>query len=211
MVNEAEILNKINNLIQIGTISEVKSNKALARVDLMGRVTDFLPVLSQSNTFKKHYIPARVGEQVVVLAPFGEASGGVILRGVYNKQTKEPSANTTQDIQEYEDGTKVTYDSNARELKIEASNKINIICKSATVTANSVDITATTSNTGDVTINGNLTVSQLITGQGGLAISGGSGASVSGNINLTGEISDSKGNLTSHTHNDSDGGVLNAR
>jgi len=210
-MNEAEIVNKINNLIQIGTISEVKSDKALARVSLLGRVTDFLPVLSQSNAFKKHYIPARVGEQVVVLAPFGEASGGVILRGVYNTKTKEPSANTSKEVQEYEDGTKISYDSSAKELKIEASDKINIICQSATVTANNVDITATTSNTGDVTINGSLTVSQLITGQGGLAISGGSGASVSGNINLTGDISDSRGNLTSHTHNDSDGGVSNAR
>ena len=127
MVNEAEILNKINNLIQIGTISEVKSDKALARVTLLGRVTDFLPVLSQSNAFKKHYIPARVGEQVVVLAPFGEASGGVILRGVFNKQISEPSANTSKEVQEYEDGTKISYDSSAKLLSIECVKDLNIV------------------------------------------------------------------------------------
>ena len=142
----AELNNKVNNLIQIGTISEVKEDKALARVDLMGRVSDFLPVLSQSNEFKKHFIPARVGEQVVVLSPFGEASGGVILRGVFNKSLKEPQASKSKEVLEYEDGTKISYDTQAKELKVEASDKItiiaggdvNITCSNATLKADKV-------------------------------------------------------------------------
>lgn len=180
MISEADILKKINNLIQVGTISEVKSDQALARVDLMGRVTDFLPVLSQSNAFKKHYIPARVSEQVVVLSPFGEASGGLILRGVFNKQTKEPSANTSKEVEEYEDGTKISYDSQAKELKVEASDKIIIVASGdIIVTCSNANITATTTHNGNVSINGDLSVS--------------------------GNITDSRGDLTGHSHSDSDG------
>lgn len=210
----AELKRLINNIVCFGTVSQTKSvdGKALARVKVMDRETDFLPVVSFSNSFKKHFIPVRVGEQVVMFSPFGEASGGFIIRSIFNKRAKEPSlANEHTEVMEYEDGTVISYDTKAKELKVNASDKITIICKAATVTADTVDITATTSNTGDVTINGSLTVSKLITGKGGLNISGGSGASVDGDITTTGDISDSRGDLTGHDHDDTDGHVSNPR
>jgi len=213
-MNLSELLRRLNNLISIGTISETKSaqGKALARVKIFDRVTDFYPVVSFSNTFKRHFIPMRVNEQVLVFSVFGDASSGFIIRGIFNRSCKEPNGSSqTCEVMEYEDGTVISYDTAAKELKVNASDKITIICKAATVKADTVDVTATTSNTGDVTINGNLTVSNLITGKGGLAISGGSGASVDGDISTTGHISDSKGDLTCHGHNDSDGGTSNAR
>lgn len=210
----AEIKRLISNLVNFGTISETKSaeGKALARVKLANRETDFLPIASFSNSFKTHYIPARVGEQVVVFSPFGEANGGFILRSIFNKSSKEPiGSNDHTEVILYEDGTRFSYDTKAKELKIEASDKITIVCNAATVTASTVDITATTSNTGDVTINGKLTVTDLITGNSGLSISGGPGASIDGNIITTGNITDSKGDLTGHSHSDSDGGTSNPR
>lgn len=184
----AELQRLINNIVSFGTISQTKSadGKALARVKVMDRETDFLPVVSFSNSFKKHFIPVRVGEQVVMFSPFGEASGGFVIRSIFNKSAKEPAAaNEHTEVVEYEDGTVITYDTKAKELKINASDKITIICKAATVTADTVDITATTTNTGDVTINGNL--------------------SVSGDVSSSGTISDSKGDLTNHQHSDTDG------
>jgi phage baseplate assembly protein V len=184
----AELKRLINNIVCFGTISQTKSSagQALARVKVMDRETDFLPVVSFSNSFKKHFIPVRVGEQVVMFSPFGEASGGFIIRSIFNKSAKEPIlANEHTEVMEYEDGTVITYDTKAKELKINASDKITIICKGATVIADSVDITATTSNTGDVTINGNLTVA--------------------GDVSSSGNISDSAGNLTTHQHNTTDG------
>ena len=214
----------IANLCQFGIITQTKSIKgqALARVKIDDRETDFFPIISQSNSFKKHFIPSRENEQVAVFCPFGEANIGFILRGVFNKDCKEPnSSNNNKEIIEYEDGTVISYDTKAKELKINASSKITIICKEASVkadsvdvisksvsvTADTVDITATTSNTGDVTINGSLTVSGAIVGSGGLAVSGGSGASISGDISSTGSltvdgsISDSNGDLTNHSNN----------
>jgi len=178
-----ELKRLIDNIASVGTISETQSakGKALARVKLLKRTTAFYPILSFSNTFKRHFIPARVGEQVLVIHPFGEASVGFIIRGIFNKGRKEHSlSNDHTEVMDFEDGTVITYDTKAKELKINASNKITIICKAATVTADTVDITATTTNNGDVTINGNLTVS--------------------GDVSSGGTITDTLGDLTNHQH-----------
>lgn len=139
----SELKRLIDNIASVGTISETKSadGKALARVKLFKRTTDFYPILSFSNLFKRHFIPARVGEQVLVIHPFGEASVGFIIRGIFNKSRKEhPLANDHTEVIDYEDGTVITYDTKAKELKINASNKITIICKSANVKADSVEV-----------------------------------------------------------------------
>jgi len=196
----AELRRLINNIVCFGTVSQTKSadGKALVRIKVMERETDFLPVVSFSNSFKKHFIPVRVGEQVVMFSPFGEANGGFILRSIFNKSAKEPAlANEHTEVMEYEDGTVISYDTKAKELKINASDKITIICKAATVTADTVVITATTTNNGDVTINGNLTVSGDI--------------GADGNISSGGTIEDSKGDLTAHTHSTTDGATALAR
>jgi phage baseplate assembly protein V len=65
--------------------------------------------------------------------------------------------------------------------------------------------------TGPVTMNQTVLVKQQITGQGGMAVSGGSGASVSGNITVTGGDVKADGiGLKSHTHVDPQGGTVGA-
>lgn len=59
-----------------------------------------------------------------------------------------------------------------------------------------VDITAS-----HIKINGKLTVDGLITGKGGLVISGGSGASVTGTLTTTGDVVAGSVSLDNHTHN----------
>lgn len=133
----SEILRLISNLCSFGTIVETKSANglALARVKIDDRVTDFFPVVSKSNSFKKHYIPVRVGEQVTVFCPFGEANIGFILPSIFNKGSKEPTgASDTREVVTYEDGTTFFYDTKIKELnvncvgdvKIKAGGNINI-------------------------------------------------------------------------------------
>ena len=193
-MSPAEIVRLINNIVSFGTISQTKSEdgKALARVKVIDRETDFLPIVSFSNTFKKHFIPARVGEQVVMFSPFGEANGGFIIRSIFNRNAKEPSlSNDHTEVIEYEDGTVISYDTESKELKINASSKVTIICKSASVTADTLNVTASTKNNGDVEILGNL--------------------KVSGGIDSGGVIKDSKGDLTNHYHSCTDGAIANPR
>jgi len=175
----AEILRRMNNLVQIGTVTQSKSvdGLALARVNVLGRVTDFLPVMQSSNSFKSCAMPIRVGEQVVVLSPYGNADSGVILGSIFNKGCKEPDGySDTKEVCEYEDGTRISYDTKAKELIIDATNTISITCDNATLKANNVSITATTSHIGNVSIDGSL--------------------NISGNIVTTGTITDRKGDLT---------------
>lgn len=203
----------IQNLIQFGTITETKiaAGKMLARVKVDDdRTTDFFPVLSKNNSFTKKASPIRVGEQVVVLSPGGVGNVGVILGSIYNTSNKEPEGlNDKREVVTYEDGTTIFYDSESKTLDINAVGLINIVCKEAKVKADTVYIESTSTHKGDVTIDGKLVVKNKITGQNGIAISGGSssgGATFDCNISAKniasdGTITDSRGDLTNHTNN----------
>ena len=95
-----EIYRKIANIVQVGTVTETKSSEglALARVNILGRVTDFLPVVMISNSFIKVWIPVQVNEQVLVASPFGEANSGFIIPSIYNKKAKEPTGSTDKNV-----------------------------------------------------------------------------------------------------------------
>lgn len=202
----AEIKRLLANIVSIGTVSQTKSDdgKALVKVKIIDRETDFLPLVSFSNGFKRHFIPARIGEQVVVFSPFGEASSGFVIRSIFNTAVKEPNgSNNTTEVIEYEDGTKFSYDTASKTLKVECVGLINVVCKNATITADTTKITS------EVEIVGSLKVSEQITGQNGISITG--GAAIGGasfdcdisakDISSSGTISDSKGDLTNHTNN----------
>lgn len=161
----SELFRRLSNLARFGTVTETKSanGKALARVKIGERVSDFLPVKSFSNSFKKHWIPIRPEEQVLVISPFGDANSGLVLRSIFNKNAKEPvGANDHTEIIEYEDGTKISYDTQAKELTINAAGTVNIICKNANITASQ-----------GVTITGPLHVTQDISTDGGVTDSRG--------------------------------------
>lgn len=79
-------------------------------------------------------------------------------------------------------------------LNINIAGAITVNCNSATITSPSN------------TINGPLTVTGLISGQGGMTISGGSGANVTGNLTTTGDVKANGISLQTHTHNCPQGG-----
>lgn len=125
----AEILRLLSNICSFGTIVETKSAEglALARVKIDDRVTDFFPVASQSNSYKKHYIPVRVGEQVTVFCPYGEANIGFIVKSIFNKGSKEPNGSSnTREVITYEDGTTFFYDTKTKELNINCVGDVNL-------------------------------------------------------------------------------------
>ena len=126
-----ELERKINNIVQIGTVTEVKSANglALARVNLLGRVTDFLPVFLWANDFVKVWMPIRVGQQVAVLSPFGNANSGIILPSVYNKSCKEPSGASDENVViDFSGGVRI--DSDGVNLNIFAPGFLNIAASS---------------------------------------------------------------------------------
>ena len=139
----AELLRRVNNIIAIGTVTESKSSEglSLARVQILNRVTDFLPVMQTANSFKTHASPIKEGEQVIVFQPYGNADGGVILGSLFNKGQKEPVGyNDNKEVTVYMDGTVISYDASSKVMEINAVGAVNITCKDATVTADSVTV-----------------------------------------------------------------------
>jgi len=209
----SETLRLIANLIQLGTITETKSEegKLLAKVKVdVDRETDFFPVVGFANSFKREASPVRVGEQVIVFCPGGEANFGFIIRAIFNTNCKEPNGLTdTKEEVEYEDGTIISYDSSSKEISINCVGTVKVVCINAELSAQNTVINSTTTHNGNVKIDGILEVTKLIQGGDGISITGGAGVGGASfdcdisvkNINASGSITDSQGNLTNHTNN----------
>lgn len=87
-------------------------------------------------------------------------------------------------------------------LDINIVGAVNVKCGSADVEAQTTTITCPSN-----TINGPLTVTGLITGQGGMTVSGGTGASVTGNLSVSGgDVKADDISLKNHKHTGDSGG-----
>lgn len=218
------------SLIKIGEVSSIDPAKCTARVvfdDEDSIVSYDLPVL-QRNTLKNHdFAMPDIGEDAIVLF-FGEGQeDGVIIGSIYAGEVTPPESTENRRTVVFDDGTRVCYDRaehkltvtiegtevvfNRRDGSITVPNAVTINCTTATVNASS----SMTINSPDTHVTGTLTVDKKITGKGGLAVSGGSGAAVtvSGNMSLDGQIdasSDVKAggiSLMNHVHTEQGDGA----
>jgi len=165
--NEISFLKqKFEAVINYGTIDATKAGegKALARVKIGDRVTDFLPVKMIANSFTKVWIPPRVGEQVVVISPLGDPSGGFIVPSIYNIDCREPDGANSNNVIIEAGANRVELDSSS--IKVKAPAKVFL----------------------DTPL-----------------------VEMSGDLKVAGDISDSRGDLTGHTHNTTDGAKAKAR
>jgi len=159
---------RTDNLIAAGTVVEVINDKSLVKADVLGRITDWLPVLQQANSIKKHFVSVAVNQQVLVLA------NRYVIGSLFNLDCAEPlGASGHIDITEYSDGTRIEYDTQTGLLKVNCVGKTLIESPSIKLV-------------GAVTIVGD------INHQGKLSNTAG--------IDTAGNISDAKGDLTSHAH-----------
>lgn len=128
---------KWENIVKVGTIVEINSqNKALVRVKTSSRTSDFLPVVMVANSFKRHWQPVCVGEQVTIFCPFGNPNFGLVFRSIFNKGCKEPAgASEFCEVVEYEDGTRFTYDTRAKKLTMFCVGDVEIVAKNISIKA----------------------------------------------------------------------------
>lgn len=203
---------EVPSLIKIGEVSSIDPEKCTARVvfdDEDGIVSYDLPVL-QRNTLKNHdFAMPDIGEDAIVLF-FGEGQeDGVIIGSIYAGEVTPPESTENRRTVVFDDDTRVCYDRQEHKLtvtiegteivfnrqdgSITVPNAVTINCTTATVNASS----SMTINSPDTHVTGTLTVDKMITGKGGLAVSGGSGAAVSvtGDMSLQGQI-DASGDVT---------------
>lgn len=194
----AELERLVANLIRVGVVSELDEANARVKVRTGGLTTDWLPWLTHRAGATRTWSAPRAGEQVLVLAPYGDPAQAVALPAIY--QDDHPAPATTKDKERvvFPDGAFVEYDSAAKVLTVTTAGNVVINCANATVNAD----TSVTLNTPQTTCTGKLTVHGLFTYLAGMVGSGGSGASaqISGGFALTGGSLTHNGKDVGSTH-----------
>lgn len=168
----AELTRRIDNLLRIGTVAEVKGN--LCRVKTGELLTQFRPFFTRrAGTAKTSWRPT-VGEQVMLLSLSGDLTNAYILPALYSDENPEPDDNNNRERTAYPDGAVIEYDPDTSALKVTG-------IKTATVQASElVTIDCPNSEfTGNVLVKKKLTVEQ--------------GAKVTGEIEHNGKMTNSGG------------------
>ncbi|MGI2144453.1 phage baseplate assembly protein V [Shewanella frigidimarina] len=138
----AELTRRIDNLLRIGTVAEVKGN--LCRVKTGELLTQFRPFFTRrAGTGKTSWRPT-VGEQVMLLSLSGDLTNAYILPALYSDENPEPDDNDQRDRTTYPDGAVIEYDPDSSALKVsgiktatvQASELVTIDCLNSVFTGN---------------------------------------------------------------------------
>ena len=195
MNDAAELFRLISNLIRIGTVFAVDLRSRKVRVASGDLNTNWLPWLERRAGTTRTWNPPTEGEQVVVLCPDGEPAGGVVLLGLNSDAIPAPSSSEAEHVTDYPDGARITYDHQAGKLtavgiksaQVEASESATVKCP-------------------DITLDGNVTVTGLLSYQAGMSGKDGKGNTT----RIRGNITHQDGNLSSNgviLHDHDHGGV----
>lgn len=183
MDNFAELSRRLENLIRLGTIAEVDPVAKRCRVNTGGLLTDWRPWIADRAGEDRDWDAPSVGEQCLLFSPSGEPALGVALVGLYSDQFDAPDDNPNRRRRVYRDGAVVEYDTEAHALR-------------ATLPAGA---TAALTATGGVTINGNVAINGSLTAS--------DGATITGTLRATVDVTADGISLTGHTHPGDSGGT----
>lgn len=116
-MNIIDLLRKIDDLIRIGTVTEVRSGEC--RVETKGNHTNWRPYLVLRAGRTRRRMRPSVGEQVILFSLGGDLSNAFVLAGIYQDKHQEPLAaddNGDLDRIEYPDGAVIEYNPTTGEL-----------------------------------------------------------------------------------------------
>ncbi len=194
-----DLLRRLENLIRIGTIIDVdlSGEIPLYRVKTGELKTDWIAATTQrAGTAKKSHAYTK-GEQVVLMAPSGDMGAAMIFHALNSDANPSPDNHPTRDRTVYPDGAVIEYDPSSGALDITGIQRITIQA-GVIVTIDCPE----SKFTGNVEIDGNALVKQVLTYKGGLT-NGDSGASttIKGNINHSdGDLNSNGVVVHSHHH-----------
>lgn len=191
---------RIGNTVRIGTVSEFDPAQGV-RVDLGELVTDWLPIGQRRAGKQRSWNPLDIGEQVVIAAPGGEISQGVIVCTLSQDAHPANGAKAGLWRETFDDGTQIEYDQDTGALRADVTGTGSIVLHigGSTLTLRDGQATLTTSDvvvqSPQTTFTGKVVVQGQLTFQNGLSGSKGSGSnSVSGGLVLNGI------NMETHGH-----------
>lgn len=165
--NMNELARRLANLIRLGSIKEADYASAKARVEIGDLVTDWLPWITRRAGDSKDWHPVDVGEQVIVLAPSGDLSQGIILPALYTENA--PSSSGDTHATHYKDGSTVTFDRSSGTFSADFKGDANI------KVAGNVNVEASTAivKAPQITLDGNVGITGNIKGSGSTELAGG--------------------------------------
>jgi len=113
----SEILSLLRNLIHIGTLSAIKLNDGLCRVDTGNNTTDWLHWLSERAGKTRSWNAPPVGKEVLVLCLRGELDTGFLLPGIFSHDNPAPSASANALHWSFPDDAVIEYEPETGKLK----------------------------------------------------------------------------------------------
>jgi len=193
----ADLRRRLGNLVAIGVIAEVDAGKALARVKIGELTTTWLPWCMRAGKDKAWFCPD-VGEQVLLFAPYGELTQGVIFAGL-----PKTSSALGEDVWrfEFKDGSFFSFDRATSELTANVKGKIKITGDMEV--KGDLKITGDIASTGDVAIKGEIAATGNVAVTGNVTATGSMGAAAmaaSGAISADGAVTSGGVDLAAHTH-----------
>ncbi|MDF8362020.1 phage baseplate assembly protein V [Achromobacter anxifer] len=188
----SEILRLLSNLIRIGTVFAVdlSARPAKVRVSTGGLQTDWLQWREARAGSTTTWNPPTTGEQVIILCPGGDPAAGIVLAGLNSDAIPAPSDSPDEHVTVYPDGARIAYNHSAGALTATGIT---------TLTAEVAD--TSTLKCPDIKLDGNVTVTGLLTYLAGMSGRPGKGNTTK----ITGTVTHEDGILSSngvvlHTH-----------
>lgn len=193
-----ELQRQISNVVRIGKVAELDEANARVKLSVSGLTTDWLPWSAARAGKTRTWSPPQVGEQVIMVSPFGDMGQAVVVGSLFSDDSAAPAASKDQETTVYPDGSTVDFNSatNTMTVTVAAGGNVVVNCQVATINA----ATSVTLDTPEAHCTGNLTVDGLLTFAGGMVGAGGGttavingNVQVNGNLNATGSVSDGDG------------------
>ena len=116
LIDLVELARRLANLVRYGSIHDVDHARAMARVAYADGgngspvLTGWLPFRTAMAGEDRDWRPPSEGEQVILLAPFGELASAIILPGLNARAFPAPDALGAKHVVEYRDGARLEYD-----------------------------------------------------------------------------------------------------
>ena len=126
MTDLAELETLLHNLIRVGQVVEADLPNARVRVVCGGNLTGWIPMPAFVGRNFIAWTPMRFGQTVTLVCPSGDLAQARIVSTGYTGDISAPSANADKDLVQFNDGTRIEYDSKAQELTLYSAKNITI-------------------------------------------------------------------------------------
>ena len=150
----SELSTRLSRVVSRGRVVSVDHDGQTARVAIVeedGRIE--IEADLPWNTWPRDWDPPAVGDQVVVLCPSGEITGGWIVGAAYDDGHPAPSAEPAERSWRHADGAMIAYDAEAHNLDV----ALPAGATAALVAPGGVTVTGAVTVEGDLAVEGALT------------------------------------------------------